>query len=156
MMFQAHVEMDSLADYENYVGKVLAPSAWATIDQKMIDAFGEATGDRNWYHMDVARAARELPDGRTIAHGLLTLSLVPHMAAQIVSVRRRGRAFNYGFDRVRFPTPVPAGSRIRLYLKIISVEHKKGGLFIRNGHTMELEGAPKPALSAEMMVLAYR
>ena len=106
--------------------------------------------------MDVERAARELPGGRTIAHGLLTLSLVPHMASQIVSVRRRGRAFNYGFDRVRFPAPVPADSRIRLHLKIISAEHRKGGLFIRNGYTMELEGDPKPALSAEMMVLAYQ
>ena len=80
-MPRAHVEMDSLADYETHVGKVLAPSAWTTIDQKMIDAFGEATGDRNWYPMDVERAARELPEGRTIAHGLLTLSLVPHMAS---------------------------------------------------------------------------
>jgi acyl dehydratase len=154
-MSQAHVEMNSLADYETYVGRVLAPSAWVTIDQKMIDTFGEATGDRNWYHMDVERAARELPGGRTIAHGLLTLSLVPHMASQIVSVRHRGRAFNYGFDRVRFPAPVPADSRIRLHLKIMSVDRRKGGLFIRNGYAMELEGETKPALSAEMMVLAY-
>jgi acyl dehydratase len=154
-MSQAHVEMESLADYEAYVDKMLAPSAWVTIDQKMIDAFGEATGDRNWYHMDVERAARELPGGRTIAHGLLTLSLVPDMASQIVSVRRRGRAFNYGFDRVRFPAPVPADSRIRLHLKIVGVERRKDGLFIRNRYTMELEGGPKPALSAEMMVLAY-
>ena len=154
-MARAHVEMDSLADYETYVGKALAPSAWTTIDQKMIDAFGEATGDRNWYHMDIERGARELPGGRTIAHGLLTLSLVPHIASQIVSVRRRGRAFNYGFDRVRFPAPVPADSRLRLHLKIMSVDRRKGGLLIRNGYSMELEGETKPALSAEMMVLAY-
>ena len=87
-MSQAHLEMDSLADYESHGGQVLEPSPWVTIDQKMIDAFGEATGDRNWYHMDVERAARELPGGRTIAHAPLTLSLVPHMASQIVSVRR--------------------------------------------------------------------
>ncbi len=154
-MSQAHVQLDSLADYETHIGKVLEPSPWVTIDQKMIDAFGEATGDRNWYHVDVERAARELPGGRTIAHGLLTLSLVPHMASQIVSVRRRGRAFNYGFDRVRFPAPVPADSRLRLHLTIMGVERKKGGLFIRNGYSMELEGEAKPALSAEMMVLAY-
>lgn len=73
----------------------------------MPSAFAAATGDRNWYHVDVERAARELPGGWTIAHGLLTLSLVPDMAAQIVSVRRHGRALNYGFDRVRFPVPVP-------------------------------------------------
>jgi acyl dehydratase len=154
-MAQAHVQLDSLADYETHVGRSLPPSPWIMVDQKMIDAFGEATGDRNWYHVDVERAARELPDGRTIAHGLLTLSLVPHMASQILSVRQRGRAFNYGFDRVRFPAPVPADSRIRLHLTIMSVERKKGGFFIRNGYTMELEEESKPALSAEMMVLAY-
>jgi acyl dehydratase len=149
------MQLETLADYANYVGHKLAPSPWVKVDQKMIDDFGEVTGDRNWYHVDVERAAREIPGGRTIAHGLLTLSLVPHLASQIVSVRRRGRAFNYGFDRVRFPAPVPAGSRIRLHMQIISVERKKDGMFIRNGYTMELEGASKPALSAEMMVLAY-
>jgi len=154
-MAQAHVELDSPADYETYVGKVLEPSPWVTINQEMIDAFGEVTGDRNWYHVDVERAALELPGGRTIAHGLLTLSLLPNMASRIVSVRRRGRALNYGYDRVRFPAPVPANSRVRLHLKVMSVERKNGGLFIRNGFTMELEGNPKPALSAENMVLAY-
>lgn len=154
-MPQAHVQLDSLADYESHVGRTLPPGPWVLIAQKMIAAFGEATGDRNWYHVDVERAARELPGGRTIAHGLLTLSPVPHMASQILSVRRRRRAFNYGFDRVRFPAPVPADSRIRLHVTIMSVKRKKGGFFIRNGYTMELEGGPKPVLSAEMMVLAY-
>jgi hypothetical protein len=90
------MQLETLADYANYVGHTLAPSPWVKVDQKMIDDFGEVTGDRNWYHVDVERAAREIPGGRTIAHGLLTLSLVPHLASQIVSVRRRGR---YGAGR---------------------------------------------------------
>ena len=151
----ATTELDSLADYAGLVGQRFGPGDWTTIDQAMIDAFGEATGDRNWYHVDIERAGRELPGGRTIAHGLLTLSLVPDMAAKILSVRRHGRAFNYGFDRVRFPEPVPVDSRIRLHVHVMGAERAKGGMFIRKGYTMELEGAAKPALSTEMLILAY-
>lgn len=99
------MEMETLADYANYVGHHFDPSPWLMIDQKMIDDFGAVTKDLNWYHVDIERARRELPGGRTIAHGLLTLSLVPALAAQIASVRHHGRAFNYGFDRVRYPHP---------------------------------------------------
>jgi acyl dehydratase len=97
---------------------------------------------------------RVLRDGFKVAK-TLDLGVIEPLASQIVSDRRRGRAFNYGFDRVRFPAPAPAGSRIRLHMQIISVERKKDGVFIRNGYTMELEGESKAALSAEMMVLAY-
>lgn len=124
------MEMETIADYANYVGHRFDPSPWVTIDQKMIDDFGAVTGDLNWYHVDVERARRELPGGKTIAHGLLTLSLVPGLAAQVVSVRHHGRAFNYGFDRVRYPAPVPVDSRIRLHMQVISAERKKGGMFI--------------------------
>jgi acyl dehydratase len=149
------VELETLADYARYLDHVFEPSDWVTVDQKMIDDFAEATWDRNWYHVDVERARRELPGGRTIAHGLLTLSLVPALGAQIMSIKHQGRALNYGFDRVRYPTPVPADSRIRLHMRVRSVEPAKGGTLIRKGYTMELEGDAKPALVSDMLILAY-
>lgn len=149
------MQIETFGDYVHLVGRTFPPGRWVTIDQAMIDAFAAVTGDRNWYHVDIERARRELPGGRTIAHGLLTLSLVPALAAEIVSVRRHGRALNYGFDRVRYPAPVPAESRIRLHLRVLAAERAKGGLMIRTGYTMELEGAAKPALVTEMLALAY-
>jgi|SRR5258706_4699664 acyl dehydratase len=149
------VELDTLADYARFLGHTFEPGEWVVIDQKMIDDFADATWDRNWYHVDVERARRELPEGRTIAHGLLTLSLVPALAAKIVSIKRHGRALNYGFDRVRYPAPVPVDSRIRLHMRVLSVEQAKGGTLIRKGYTMELEGEGKPALVTDMLTLAY-
>ena len=129
------ISVDTLAELSLHVGQDLGPSDWLTIDQKMIDAFAEITGDRNWYHCDIERAARELPGGRTIAHGLLTLALVPGMAGQIVEVRRHGRAYNYGFDKVRYPAPVPAGSRVRLHMNVLSAEPQATGTLLRRGPT---------------------
>jgi acyl dehydratase len=149
------VQLEVFADFARYVGDVLEPSDWVTIDQKMIDDFAEATWDRNWYHIDVERARRELPGGRTIAHGLLTLSLVPALGARIISVKHHGRALNYGFDHVRYPAPVQVDSRIRLHLRVLSVEPAKGGMLIRKGYSMELEDSDKPALVTENLVLAY-
>lgn len=150
------ITLETFDDYANYVDRPLEPTEWVTVDQQMIDAFAEATGDRAWYHVDVERARRELPGGRTIAHGLLTLSLVPGLGGKILFVRRHSRALNYGYDRVRFPTPVPVDSRIRLHLRVLSVEPAKGGTLIRRGYTMELEGEDKPALATENLVLAYK
>lgn len=149
------VELDTLSDYTRYVGHEFGPGEWVLIDQKMIDDFAEATWDRNWYHVDIERARRELPEGRTIAHGLLTLSLVPALAAKIVAVKRHGRALNYGYDRVRYPVPVMVDSRIRLHMRVMSVEQAKGGTLIRKGYTMELEGGSKPALVTENLTLSY-
>jgi acyl dehydratase len=149
------IELDTLTDYARFVGHTFEPGEWISINQKVIDDFAEATWDRNWYHVDVERAGRELPGGRTIAHGLLTLSLVPALASRIVSVRRHGRALNYGSDHVRYPEPVPVDSRIRLHMKVVSVEQAKGGTLIRKGYTMELMGESKPALATEMLTLAY-
>lgn len=147
------ISVDTLAELAQHVGEDLGASDWLTIDQKMIDAFGELTGDRNWYHCDLERAARELPGGRTIAHGLLTLALVPGMAGQIVEVRRHGRAFNYGLNKVRYPAPVPADSRVRLRMKVISAEPHAADTMLCRGYTMELEGSAKPAMIAEMLSL---
>lgn len=147
------ISVETLAELARHVGEDLGTSDWVTVDQKMIDAFAELTGDRNWYHVDIERAARELPGGRTIAHGLLTLALVPGMAGQIVEVRKHGRAFNYGLNKVRFPAPVPAGSRVRLRMKVQSAEPQVAGTMLCRGYTMELEGSAKPAMVAEMLSL---
>lgn len=147
------ISVDTLAELANHIGEDLGTCDWLTIDQKMIDAFAELTGDRNWYHCDLERAARELPGGRTIAHGLLTLALVPGMAGQIVEVRRHGRAFNYGLNKVRYPAPVPADARVRLRMKVISAEPQAAGTMLCRGYTMELEGSAKPAMIAEMLSL---
>jgi acyl dehydratase len=145
--------VDTLAGLTAHVGQDIGHSDWVTIDQDLIDRFAELTGDRNWYHVDRERAARELPDGLPIAHGLLTLSLVPGLAGQIVQVRRHGRAFNYGFDKVRYPVPVAAGDRVRLHMHVLSAEPAPGGTMLKRRYTMEREGSTKPAMVAEMLSL---
>lgn len=147
------ISVDTLAELAGHIGEDLGASEWLTIDQKMIDAFAELTGDRNWYHCDIERAARELPGGRTIAHGLLTLALVPGMAGRLVEVRRHGRAFNYGLNKVQYPAPVPADSRVRLRMTVLSAEVQASGTMLCRGYTMELEGSAKPAMIAEMLTL---
>jgi acyl dehydratase len=146
--------VDTLADLASHVGENLGCSQWLIVDQPMIDRFAELTGDENWYHVDLKRAANELPGGRTIVHGLLTLSLVPGLAGQIVSIRNHGRALNYGLNKVRFPVPVPADSRVRL--KVLSAQPAKEGIMLVRDYTIELEGASKPAMVAEMLTLVLR
>jgi acyl dehydratase len=153
---EAMLTVDTLADLTGYIGQTLGCSGWTSIDQAMIDRFADITGDRNWYHVDLERAADELPGGRTIAHGLLTLSLVPGLAGQIVAVRNHGRALNYGLNKVRFPAPVPARSRLRLWMKVLSAQPVKDGTMLIRDYTMELEGASKPAMAAEMLTLVLR
>src|SRR3989442_1706775 len=121
-------------DLVQHIGKELGPSDWMTVDQAMIDRFAEATGDHQWIHVDVERAKREMPGGKTIAHGYLTLSLVPRMAAGLVTVTKRGRGINYGSNKVRFTSPVPAGSRIRLRQRITAVDDIPGnGVRVTSG-----------------------
>ena len=145
--------VDTLLDLPGLVGAELEPSPWVTVDQGMIDRFADVTDDHNWTHVDLARAARDNPHGKTIAHGLLTLSLVVGMAQKIVAVRRQVKAFNYGFDKVRFIEPVPVGSRVRLHMKVQSAEQRPSGIMIQREFTMELEGATRPAMVAEMLAL---
>src|ERR671919_2430173 len=130
----------------HHVGRELGPSDWMTVEQAMIDKFAEATGDHQWIHVDVERAKREMPGGRTIAHGYLTLSLVPRMAATLMRVKKRSRGVNYGSNKVRFITPVQAGARIRLRQRIADVEEIEGGIRITSEMTVEIEGQPRPAL----------
>jgi acyl dehydratase len=143
-------------DLKSHVGKELGPSEWWTVDQAMIDKFAEATGDHQWIHVDVERAKRDMPGGKTIAHGYLTLSLVPRMAATLSKVEKRRHGINYGSNKVRFISPVPAGSRIRLRQRIASVDEiANNGVRITSDMTVEIEGQDKPALVAETISAQY-
>ena len=148
--------VDTPQDLGKHVGETLGPSSWITVDQAMIDKFAEATGDHQWIHVDVERAKRELPGGKTIAHGLLTLSLVPRMAQTLVKVTKRARGVNYGSNKVRFTNPVPAGARIRLRQRLVGIDDVAGGgVRITSAMTVEIEGQERPALVAETMSVQY-
>lgn len=150
------IEIERATDLSQYVGKEIGVSDWFTVDQAMIDKFADATGDHQWIHVDVERAKREMPGGKTIAHGYLTLSLVPRLAQTIYRVKQRSRGLNYGSNRIRFTGQVPAGSRIRLRQKIKSVEPVDGGgVRITSESTVEVEGAARPALVAETIGLSF-
>ena len=149
------LELETPKDLLQHVGRELGPSEWMTVDQAMIDKFADATGDHQWIHVDVERAKCEMPGGRTIAHGYLTLSLVPRLAATLMRVKKRSRGVNYGSNKVRFINPVPAGARIRLRQRIANVEEIPGGVRTTSEMTVEVEGQPKPALVAETIGVSY-
>jgi acyl dehydratase len=139
-----------------HVGRDLGPSEWLTVEQAMIDKFAEATGDHQWIHVDVERARREMPGGKTIAHGYLTLSLVPRLAATLLRVTRRRHGLNYGSNKVRFTSAVPAGARIRLRQRLAGVEPVAGdGVRVTSEMTVEIEGEPRPALVGEVIAVHY-
>jgi acyl dehydratase len=149
------LEIERPADLAQYVGKEIGVSEWFTVDQEIIDKFAAATGDYQWIHVDVERARREMPGGKTIAHGYLTLSLVPRLAQTIYRVKKRSRGLNYGSNRIRFTGQVPAGSRIRLRQRIKSVEPVDGGVRITSENTVEVEGVARPALVAETISMQF-
>jgi acyl dehydratase len=151
----ATLKVEYPKDLLKLVGTELGPSEWMTVDQAMIDKFADATGDHQWIHVDVERAKREMPGGKTIAHGYLTLSLVPRLGQTLYRVKHRSRGLNYGSNRVRFTGQVPAGSRIRLRQKIKSVEPVDGGVRITSENTIEVEGAARPALVAETISMQF-
>lgn len=136
-------------------GQEFGVSDWITIDQARINAFADCTDDHQWIHVDPERAARESPFGTTIAHGYLTLSLLSPTAEQLFMSRMKlKQAINYGLDKVRFLAPVPAGSRVRNRLSIVSVEDKGEGRYLMTAsHTIEIEGHDKPALIARGLAL---
>jgi acyl dehydratase len=149
------IEVDRPADMQRYVGQKLGTSDWIVVDQEKIDAFAKLTGDDNWIHVDVERARRELPDGKTIAHGLLTLSLMPHLAAQTLKIRKRSRSINYGSNKVRFPAPVKCGARLRLHRSLEKFEPVEGGARLTFSNVMEIEGEERPAMAAESISVVY-
>jgi acyl dehydratase len=142
----------TLDEIAGAVGEDLGSSDWLTIDQKRVNAFADATGDHQWIHVDLERAAAG-PFGGTIAHGYLTLSLVPVFATQIFHLDTLGAKLNYGVNKVRFPAPVPVGSRIRAHAKVVDVADVPAGKQVTFGWTIEIEGAAKPGCVAETVVL---
>jgi acyl dehydratase len=140
---------DELADA---VGEELGTSDWLEITQQRVDAFADATGDHQWIHVDVERAASG-PFGGTIAHGYLTLSLIPQLTPQIFVLDTPGAKLNYGVNKVRFPSPVPVGSRIRATATIAEVTDVPAGKQLVTRYTIETEGQDKPACVAETVAL---
>jgi acyl dehydratase len=138
-----------------HVGSTLGTSDWITIDQSMIDRFAGATGDHQWIHVDVDRARREMPEGRTIAHGFLLLALIPRLAATIYLIAGKSRSVNYGSNKVRFINPVRAGSRVRLKLGLKATEPVESGERLFFDCVVEIEGDTRPALVAETISIAY-
>jgi acyl dehydratase len=147
--------VDKPADMDALVGTALGTSDWLTVTQTMIDKFAEATGDHQWIHVDVERAAKEMPGGKTIAHGYLTLSLLPQMIAGIYRIEHRSRSLNYGSNRVRFTAPVPAGARIRAQAVLKAAEPVTGGRRLTTEVTVEVEGSDRPALVAEVLTMTF-
>ncbi len=132
-------------------GSPLGPTDWVEVNQDRVDLFAEATGDHQWIHVDPARAASG-PFGGTIAHGLLTLSLLPHFMQQLYRVDNIAMAINYGYNKVRFITPVRVGAKLRARAEISEVTQLPGGVQATLTATVEIEGAEKPAAVAESIV----
>ncbi len=144
-----------LQGYREVAGQELGAGDWVKVTQEKVDQFAEATGDHQWIHVDVDRA-RQGPFGGTIAHGFLTLSLIPALSGDLVKVEGIRMGINYGLNRVRFPSPVPVGSRIRASLRNVSVEDvPPDGIQIVNEVTISIEGRDKPACVAETVTRLY-
>lgn len=142
------------------IGQEIHCSDWLEVTQERIDSFAEASGDHQWIHVDVERAKRESPYRATIAHGYLTLGLYPMLrgvgsADHDNTYPGAKQAVNYGLDRVRFPSAVPAGSRVRARCVLLSVEEVPGGLQVTERYTVEVEGQPKPACVADALARIY-
>ena len=148
------IRIAELISLKQRVGEQLAVGDWVTVDQATIDKFAEATGDHQWIHVDPERA-KDGPFGTTIAHGFLTLSLLPKLAESALKIDDVRMGVNYGLNRVRFPAPVPAGSRIRARMKLLAYEPIDGGAQLVMEVTMEREGGDKPVCVAETVSRRY-
>lgn len=148
--------IEQVEDLRQSIGKEAGVSEWVTVTQDMVSKFAELTGDRQWIHVDPERALTESPFGATVAHGFLTVALVSRMVAEAVYVRGGSKlTVNYGFNRLRFPSPVTTGSRIRAHVTPNAVRDVEGGIEIAWGVVVEIENRPKPALAAEWLVRVY-
>jgi acyl dehydratase len=148
-------EIHTLEALKQWVGKEVAVSEWLQITQERIDAFAGATGDHQWIHVDPARAATESPFGTTIAHGYLTLSLLPHMMMETLALDAGRMSLNYGLNRVRFAAPVRCNDRIRSRFTLASLEDIPDGVQFTWHVLVEIEGQHKPACVAEMIARRY-
>ena len=145
----------TMSELPGLVGTELGSSEWFEVTQEAVNTFAEATGDHQWIHVDVERAKKESPFGGPIAHGYLTLSLLVPMLAEVLVVTDTAMGVNYGLNKVRFPSPVPVGSKVRLTVSLANVEETKGGLQITLSGVMEREGGDKPVCIAEPVYRFY-
>jgi acyl dehydratase len=144
----------SIDELKTKVGEELGVSDWHEVTQDEINAFADATGDHQWIHVDVERAA-QTPFGGTIAHGLYTLSLGPRFTEEAFSLVGFAFGLNYGYDRVRFPAPLPVDSKVRMRASLTSVDEVPGGIQMKVTQTFEIEGGEKPVCVAEQLVRLY-
>jgi acyl dehydratase len=142
-----------MSELPGLVGQEVGVSDWLEVAQDRVNLFADATGDHQWIHVDVERATKEM--GGPIAHGYLTLSLIPFLSAGLLPVKGVTRGINYGSDKVRFTNMVRVGKRVRLRQKLIGVEPKAGGLQLKNECTIEIEGEARPACVAETITVIY-
>ncbi|HEX5788716.1 MAG TPA: MaoC family dehydratase [Woeseiaceae bacterium] len=145
----------SIEDAKALEGTEVGLSDWTVIDQNRIDQFAEATADYQWIHVDTERASREMPDGKTIAHGYLTLALIPGLTGDFVHIENLTRAINFGVNKVRFYTPVLCGNRVRARARIVQARRRAGALLLTSEVAIEVEGARKPACVAETLGMYF-
>jgi acyl dehydratase len=145
----------TMAEVPGLVGQELGSSDWHEVTQEHVNLFADATGDHQWIHIDVERAKAESPFGGPIAHGYLTLSLLAPLSAQVLLVTDTVMGVNYGLNKVRFPSPVPVGAKVRLSASLKNVEEFNGGLQLTLAATIEREGSDKPVCIAEPVYRYY-
>ena len=145
----------SIDDAKALEGEEIGLSDWVVVDQNRIDQFAEATADYQWIHIDTERAEREMPNGETIAHGYLTLALIPALTAKLVEFQNLKRAINFGANKVRFYAPVPAGAKVRARATGIQARRRAGALLLTSEVRIEVEGENKPACVAEILGMYY-
>jgi acyl dehydratase len=148
-------EIATLAELKTLVGQEVAVSDWVEITQERVNQFAEATGDHQWIHLDVERCKRESPFGGPIAHGFLTLSLLPMLMQNSVRMTDVRMGVNYGLNKVRFPAPVPVGSKVRSRTTVLSVQDIEGGAQVTWQVSIEREGGDKPVCVAESISRRY-
>ena len=150
------VTIQSPSEIQNYIDKPLTPSDWYHVTQEKINKFADATSDHQWIHVDEERAKKEMPDGKTIAHGYYMVSLLPKLAAQNAEIKNTSRTLNYGSDKVSFINMVKVGSYVRLNRTIVSCEEmKNGGFRVVNKCELEIKDESKPAFIAETISLLF-
>ena len=145
----------TIAELPSLVGRELGRSEWLEVTQERVNTFADATGDHQWIHVDVERATAESPFGGPIGHGYLTLALVVPMYAQVLTVSDAVMGVNYGLNKVRFPAPVPVGSKVRLTATLAAAEPIAGGLQLTIAAVIEREGGDKPVCVAELLFRTY-
>ena len=151
----AQTTVDGVEGVQGLVGQHLGYSDWVTVTQERVNQFADATGDQQWIHTDPERAKEQSPFGGPIAHGYLTLSLLPMLVPQIVEITGFKMGVNYGTDKVRFPSPVPVGSRVRAGAVLDKADPIDGGIAMNLAVTMEIEGGTKPAMVATVVYRRY-